>query len=78
MTQLRGALFLLLLGCSAEYDAGYQAPCTTMYRLDSGVRGAALNELFPQDGGLYCVENFATNDCVGNYCRAQEGTTWTR
>jgi hypothetical protein len=78
-TSLRWALATsLLLGCSGEHDAGYQATCTPMYQLDGGVRGAALNELYPADGGRYCVENLETADCVGNYCRAGEGTTWTR
>jgi hypothetical protein len=75
---LHGAFVTLLLGCSAEHDAGYQATCTPMYQLSGGVRGAALNQLYPGDGGRYCVENLETMDCVGNYCRLGEGTTWTR
>jgi len=76
---LRGTLVaLLLLACSAEHDAGYQATCTAMYQLNNGVRGPALNDLFPADGGRYCIENFGTSDCVGNYCKQNEGTTWTR
>ncbi len=67
-----------LLGCSAEHDAGYQATCTSMYSLNSGVRGPALNDLYPNDGGRYCVENLGALDCIGNYCKRDEGTTWTR
>lgn len=79
LVSLRGALLAsLLVGCSAEHDAGYHATCSPMYELERGIRGAALNELFPGDGGIYCVENLGNMDCIGNYCKRDEGTTWTR
>jgi hypothetical protein len=76
-------------GCIGNYcgedkgwtkDPQFQAPapaaCTTLYVIENGRAGTALNELWPNDGGIYCAENVNSDGCIGNYCGEDEG--WTK
>ena len=49
--------------------------CTTLYVVENGKAGRALNDLWPNDGGIYCLENVNSAGCVGNYCGKDQG--WT-
>jgi hypothetical protein len=50
--------------------------CTTLYVVENGKAGKALNEMWPNDGGIYCAENVNQYGCVGNYCG--EDKDWTK
>jgi len=52
-----------------------KATCTTLYVIENGHAGSALNDLWPNDGGIYCAENVNSDGCVGNYCGENKG--WT-
>jgi hypothetical protein len=59
-----------------------ESACTPMLDIATGEE---LNELYPGDDGIYCIENFGSDtceacsdECIGNFCISSEGQDWTR
>ena len=74
-------LALLLAGCgnSGPSETGRstgQLTCTPLYVVENGHAGKALNEMWPNDGGIYCAEKVGQDGCIGNYCGENQG--WTK